>query len=284
VKVKESLRRTAAKLAANGIDDASLEAELLLMHVMGVERAGLYVRFEDDLSPKHAAVLAKLVDRRLKREPAAYILGHREFYGLDFYVNSSVLIPRPETETLVEEAITFARSNFPSCNPVVADIGTGSGAIAVSLARSLPKSGVYGVDISPRALDIAALNCIRHNVRVELLAGDLLAPLSEPVDMIVANLPYIADGDIAGLSDEIREYEPAVALAGGEDGLDIVRRLIVDAPQRLKPGGALLVEVAPAQVNALKAWAGELGPWSCVAPVADAGGFARALKLVLTKH
>jgi len=244
----------------------------------------LYVRLEDNLSTKHAAALAELVDRRLKREPAAYILGHREFYGLDFYVDSGVLIPRPETETLVEEAITFARSNFPSCDPVVADIGTGSGAIAVALARSLPKAGVCGVDISTRALDIAALNCIRHNVRVELLAGDLLAPLSEPVDMIVANLPYIADGDMAGLSAEIREYEPGVALAGGEDGLDIVRRLIADAPQRLKPGGAVLVEVAPAQVDALKTWAGALGPWAQVEPVSDAGGFARAVKLVLTKY
>jgi release factor glutamine methyltransferase len=284
VKVKESLRRTAAKLAANGIDDASLEAELLLMHAMGVERAGLYVRLEDDLSPEDTRVLSKLVSRRLKREPAAYILGHREFYGLDFYVDSSVLIPRPETEMLVEEAISHARQSFPSGDPIIADIGTGSGAIAVSLARSLPKAGVCGVDIFPRALDIAALNCIRHNVRVELLAGDLLAPLPQPVDMIVANLPYIADGDMAGLSDEIREYEPSVALAGGEDGLDVVRRLIADAPQRLKSGGAVLVEVAPAQVDALKAWAGVLGPWSQVEQVSDDSGFARALKLVLTKH
>ena len=283
MKVKDSLRRTAAKLAAKGIDDASLEAELLLMHVMGVERAGLYVRLEDNLLPKHAAALAELVKRRLKREPAAYILGHREFYGMDFYVDSSVLIPRPETETLVEEAFSHVRQNFPSGDPVIADIGTGSGAIAVALARSLPKAGVYGVDISPRALDIAALNCIRHNVRVELLAGDLIAPLSEPVDMIVANLPYIADCDMGGLSDEIREYEPTVALAGGEDGLDVVRRLIADAPQRLKSGGTVLVEVAPAQMDALKTWVGGLGLWSQVEPVSDASGFARALKLVLTK-
>jgi release factor glutamine methyltransferase len=284
VKVKESLRRAAAKLAANGIDDALLEAELLFMHVMGVERAGLYVRLEDALSSKHAAALAKLVDRRLKREPSAYILGHREFYGLDFYVDSSVLIPRPETELLVEEAFSHVWQNFPSGDPMIADIGTGSGAIAVSLARSLPKASVCGVDISPRALDIAALNCIRHNVRVELLAGDLLAPLSQPVDMIVANLPYVADGDMAGLSDEIREYEPSVALAGGGDGLDIVRRLIVDAPERLRPGGTVLVEVAPAQVHALKAWAGGLGSWSYAESVSDDGGFARVLKLVLTKH
>ena len=283
MKVKESLRRTAAKLAANGIDDAALEAELLLMHVLGVERTGLYVKLEDGLSPADSRVLAKLVNRRLKREPAAYILGHREFYGLDFYVDSSVLIPRPETETLVEEAVTLARSNFPYGNAVIADIGTGSGAIAVALARSLPKAGVCGIDISPRALDIAALNCIRHNVRVELLAGDLLAPLTQPVDMIVANLPYIPDADIAGLSAEIKGYEPGIALAGGEDGLDIVRRLIADAPAYLKPGGAVLVEVAPAQVDALKTWAGGLGSWSQVEPVSDAGGFARALKLVLAK-
>jgi release factor glutamine methyltransferase len=283
MKVKESLRRTAAKLAAKGIDDASLEAELLLMHVMGVTRAGLYVKLEDTLSAKHAAALAKLVTRRLKREPAAYVLGHREFYGMDFYVDSSVLIPRPETETLVEEAFNHARNAFPSGDPVIVDIGTGSGVIAVALARSLPKAGVYGVDISPRALDIAALNCIRHNVRVGLLHGDLLAPLEQPVDMIVANLPYIADCEMAGLSDEIREYEPHVALAGGEDGLDIVRRLIADAPAYLKPGGAVLVEVAPAQVEALEAWVGGLDSWAQVEPISDAGGFVRALKLVLTK-
>ena len=132
------------------------------------------------------------------------------------------------------------RQAAPYIKSVIADIGTGSGAIAVSLARELPRAEVYAVDVSKRALDIAALNCIRHNVRVGLLNGDLLAPLDQPVDMIVANLPYIPDAEIAGLSAEIREYEPGVALAGGEDGLDVVRRLIVDAPARDCPAWYML--------------------------------------------
>lgn len=284
MKVKEALRKTASELAAKNIDDAVLEAELLFMHVMCVERVGLYVRLEDDLSPECRGRLSKLVDRRLKREPISYILGHREFYGLDFYVDSRVLIPRPETELLVEAAIEHVQQNFSSYVPIIADIGTGSGAIAVSLARALPAAVVYAVDISAQALDIAALNCIRHNVCVGLLHGDLLAPLEQPVDMIVANLPYVADADIAGLSSEIKEYEPDVALAGGMDGLNVVRRLIANASAYLKPGGVVLVEVAPAQMRALTAWVGGLGCWACVDVKADAGGFARVAKMVLTKR
>ena len=279
MKVKEALHNTAKTLAANAVGEAPLEAELLLMHAMDLERTGLYVRLEEDMPSEYGNALSNLVSRRLRREPVAYILKNREFYGLDFYVGPGVLIPRPETEMLVEEAIALARYNFPSGDPIIADIGTGSGAIAVSLACLFPRAKVYATDISAQALDIATLNCIRHGVRIELLRGDLLMPLPQPVDIIVANLPYVADGDMDELSDEIREYEPSIALAGGEDGLDIVRRLIVDAPGRLKPGGAVLVEVAPAQVDALKAWAGGLGPWSYVEPVSDAGGVVRVLKL-----
>jgi release factor glutamine methyltransferase len=279
MKVKEALHSTAKTLAANAVEDAPLEAELLLMHAMDLGRTALYVRLEDDLPSEYGDDLSQLVSRRLKREPAAYILGHREFYGLDFYVSPGVLIPRPETETLVEEAIAFARRNFPSGDPVIADIGTGSGAIAVSLAHTFPRAKVYAADISMRALDTTALNCIRHGVRIELLQGDLIAPLPQPVDIIVANLPYVRDDELAGLSEEIRDYEPRIALAGGVDGLDIVRKFIIDAPERLNSGGAVLVEVAPAQVDVLKAWAGELGSWSSVKPVSDASGIVRVLKL-----
>ena len=279
MKVKEALHNTAKTLAANAVEEAPLEAELLLMHAMDLGRTGLYVRLEDDLPSKCSAAIADLVSRRLRREPVAYILKNREFYGLDFYVGPGVLIPRPETETLVEEAVASTRCNFPSADPIIADIGTGSGAISVSLARSLPKAKVYAADISRQALDIAALNCIRHGVRVELLQGDLLAPLPQPVDMIVANLPYVRDDELVALSEEIKDHEPHIALAGGKDGLDIVRRLIVDAPERLKPGGTVLVEVAPAQVDTLKAWAGELGSWSYAKSVSDAGGVVRVLKL-----
>jgi len=279
MKVKKALHNTAKTLAANAVAEAPLEAELLLMHAMDLGRTGLYVRLEDDLPSKCGDAITELVNRRLSREPVAYILKNREFYGLDFYVGPGVLIPRPETEMLVEEAIAFTRRNFPSGDPIIADIGTGSGAIAVSLARSLPKAKIYATDISARALDIAALNCVRHGVRVELLQGDLLAPLPHPVDMIVANLPYVRDDELSGLSEEIKDHEPRIALSGGEDGLDIVRRLIVDAPDKLLDGGAVLIEVAPVQVDKLQAWVDDLGLWSCIELVSDDGGVVRVLKL-----
>jgi len=283
MKVKEALHNTAKTLAANSVEESSLEAELLLMHAMDLGRTGLYVRLEDDLPSRCGAAIADLVSRRLRREPVAYILKNREFYGLDFYVGPGVLIPRPETETLVEEAKALVRREFPSRNPVIADIGTGSGAIAVSLARLFPRAKVYAADISRPALDIAALNCIRHGVRVELLQGDLLAPLPQPVDIIVANLPYVRDDELIALSEEIRDHEPHIALAGGVDGLDIVRRLIIAAPDRLRDGGVVLLEIAPSQAEALVSWAAGLGSWSSVDVIRDCGGVVRVLKLVLTK-
>jgi release factor glutamine methyltransferase len=284
MKVKEALHNTARTLAANAVEEAPLEAELLLMHAMNLGRTGLYVRLEDDLPSQCGAAISDLVSRRLSREPVAYILKNREFYGLDFYVGPGVLIPRPETETLVEEAIAFTRRNFPSADPIIADIGTGSGAIAVSLARFFPKAKIYAADISAQALDIAALNCIRHGVRVELLQGDLLAPLPQPVDIIVANLPYVRDDELAGLSEEIKDHEPHIALAGGMDGLDIVRRLIVDAPDKLRNGGVVLLEIAPSQTEVLASWATSLGSWKSVDLVKDCSGVTRVLKLVLTKR
>ena len=284
MKVKEALHGTAGKLAGASVEDAALEAELLLMHVMGIDRAGLYVRLDDDLPSKYRSTLSGLIARRLTGEPSAYILGHREFYGLDFYVGPGVLIPRPETETLVDEAAAFIRRNFPSGDPVIADIGTGSGAIAISLAHLFSRSTVYATDISAQALDIAVLNCIRHGVRVELLKGDLLAPLPQPVDIIAANLPYVRDDEMDGLSEEIRGHEPRVALSGGTDGLDVIRRLITGAPAKLREGGAVLVEIAPSQANELVSWVGELDSWGGADIIDDCGGFSRVVKLVLTKR
>jgi len=283
MKLKEALHNTAEKLAAASVGEARLEAELLLMHAMGVGRAGLYAGLGDELPPQCGDALGGLVARRIAKEPAAYILGHREFYGLDFYVGPGVLIPRPETEALVEETATFVRRNFPYSDSVIADIGTGSGAIAVSLAMALLKAKVYATDISAQALDIAALNCVRHGVRVELLQGDLLAPLPQPVDIIVANLPYIADGEMAQLSEEIRRYEPRIALSGGVDGLDVIRRLIEDAPRKLRSGGTVLLEIAPSQGEELAAWVSSLGGWSRVELLKDCCGVVRILQLILTR-
>lgn len=284
MKVKEVLHSTAGSLADASVEDAALEAELLLMHAMGIDRAGLYVRLDDDLPSKYKSILSGLVTRRLTREPSAYILGHREFYGLDFYVGPGVLIPRPETETLVEEAAALIHRDFPSGDPLIADIGTGSGAIAVSLARLFRKATVYATDVSAQALDVAALNCVRHGVHVELMRGDLLDPLPRPVDIIVANLPYVRDDEMDGMSREIRDYEPRVALSGGADGLDVIRRLIAEAPSKLRSGGTVLLEIAPSQAEALVSWVEDLNIWDGIEPVKDCAGVTRGVRLVLTKR
>ena len=310
--IKWACHRASQTLAAHAIDDAPLEAELLLMHVLGTDRAHLYVRFEDELLPGDEQALDRLIDRRLSREPMSYITGHREFFGEDFYVAPGVLIPRAESELLVEEALGLVEHNRPDnsqCTqgfeefetsgeepsaghrPVtlekvqkIADIGTGCGAIAISLALHLPWATVYATDISPRALEIAAINCHRHRVQVHLLEGDLLDPLPEPVDIIIANLPYIRDEELGELGAEIRVYEPRVALAGGREGLDKVHQLLAGAPQKLRPGGVVLLEFAPPQGPVLTSWVERLFPDAWVELLADLSGVARVLKVVLTGH
>jgi len=310
--IKRACHQALQTLAANAIDDAPLEAELLLMHVLGIDRAHLYVRLEDELLPDDEQALDRLIDRRLSREPMSYITGHREFFGEDFYVAPGVLIPRPESELLVEEALGLVERRHPDnlhCSqgfqevetsgeelpaghiPVtlekvqkIADIGTGCGAIAISLALRLPWATVYATDISPRALEIAAINCHRHRAEVHLLEGDLLDPLPEPVDIIIANLPYVRDEELGELGAEIRVYEPRLALAGGRDGLDKVRQLLADAPQKLRPGGVVLLEIAPPQGPALTSWVKSLFPDAWVELLYDLTGVARVLKVMLTGH
>ena len=306
--VKEARHQAAKTLAAHAIEDASLEAELLLMHVLSVDRTHLYVQLEDDLLPGEEQAFYHLINRRLTREPLAYITGHREFFGHDFLVASGVLIPRQESELLVEEAIDFVKRHFPGFaehsnagkgtsilrestdgnpatpqlykrNPVIAEIGTGSGAIAISLALLLPQATVYATDISPRALEIAAMNCERHDVRVHLLEGDLLDPVPEPVDIIIANLPYVRDEEWGELSPEIKMYEPAVALAGGRDGLDKIRQLLINVTEKLRPGGIVLLEIGPAQGPELVSWTKGLYPGARIELAKDLGGVDRVFKV-----
>ena len=215
--VHQALQSAIQTLGGAGIPDACVEAELLLGHVLGVSKTGLYTEPGKSLTSEQAEHLSGLVHRRLDREPAAYIVGHREFCGLDFRVDNSTLIPRPETELVVEKAVEVARcAPRPEYPIVIADIGTGCGAIAVSLALALPQARVYASDISSSALQVAEMNVGRHAVggRVELLRGDLLEPLPEPVDMVVGNLPYVGDCEFGGLSPGIRDFEPRLALAG----------------------------------------------------------------------
>jgi len=250
VTLREALRHAESRIAAQGIPDARLEAELLLMHSLGVAKPELYVRLGEPLPPAESDKFGRLVDRRLQHEPSAYILGQCQFCGIDLYVDPRVLIPRPETELLVGEALAFAGQRFPQgwgCR--AADVGTGSGALAVALALRLPQTIIYATDVSPGALEVARVNCGRHGVeeRVRLLEGDLLQPLPETVDLIIANLPYVEEKDLPDLMPEIRDYEPMAALAGGEDGLEKMERLLSQAGEKLRPGGAVMLEIGQGQ-------------------------------------
>jgi release factor glutamine methyltransferase len=238
--LKQALRRARDVLVENNIEDAPLESELLLRHTLKIDRVKLYLELDSELTPRQERAFWRLVQRRLSGEPAAYITGHREFYGLDFRVNPDVLIPRPESELLVETTLAIAKNHPLS---VIADIGTGSGALAISLAVNLPQARIYATDISAAALKVARLNCRKHGVadRVHLLEGNLLEPLSEPVDIIVANLPYVRKSELDTQS------EPPLALDGGADGTETIKQLCRQAGGRLKSGGWLLLEIGQGQ-------------------------------------
>ncbi len=274
-KLLETARR---ELTAAGIPDAHLEAELLLRRATNTGRAAFLALPDIDITDEQQALFRELLTRRLNREPAAYILGHREFYGLDFKVDPRVLIPRPETELLVDEALAWCRGRDAA---TLADIGTGCGAVAISLSVNNPGATVYATDVSDGALEVAATNCRTHGVasRVKLLRGDLLTPLLGPVDLIVANLPYVTEAEMTALLLEINRYEPRVALAGGADGLELVNRLCDAAPEYLKPHACLLLEMAPAQTAAVAARLRRIFPAAEVSVLQDLAGLARVVRL-----
>ena len=266
-------------LADSNIEDASLEGEILLRHVMGVNRSQLYSDLDFVLSSEHEKTLNLSLERRCQGEPTAYITGHREFYGLDFRVDRNVLIPRPESELLVELAVRLVRRQAVSS---IADIGTGCGVIAISLAMNLPQVTIYATDISPPALEVARSNCRRHGVadRVVLLQGDLLEPLTGPVDMIVANLPYVREDDLPRSGP--LGFEPALALIGGKDGLDKIKSLCRQAGEKLNKGGCLLLEIGEGQAKAVFAILREVYPAATIEVHKDLAGFERVVSLYLT--
>lgn len=243
----QALQQSAYVLSINSIDDSCIEARILLGHAANLSSVQIHTEPEQILSPEEEGKLQELVDRRLKHEPTAYILKNREFYGIDFYVDSRVLIPRPETEILVDAALELAgsRSCYLTRPLLVADIGTGCGAIAISIALNLRGSKVYATDISTSALEVARVNCQRHKVgeQVTLLHGNLLQPLPEPVDLVVANLPYIKNSELISLSPEIANFEPRMALGGGRNGLDCIRHLLQQVKEKINTGGCLLLEI-----------------------------------------
>ncbi len=242
------------RLAAAGIEtnEAALDAALLARHLLGWDLAQ-FIAYETEFAPEgFPAAFESLVSRRERREPMSAITRRREFWGLEFEVGPEVLAPRPETEIVVEEALACLRSAGDSSGdsrPLIVDVGTGSGCLAVCLAREFPAARVIATDISPAALSIAARNARRHGVgdRVEFRQTSLLDGVTGPASLIVSNPPYIPADDIGGLPPEVREWEPLQALDGGRDGLDIVRALLADAPGVLAPGGWLIMEFGYAQ-------------------------------------
>ncbi len=231
--------------------EARLQAELLLADALGIARAMVLARLDEVLDAETTARYAANVARRAKHEPLAYILGHQEFYGLDLYVDRRVLIPRHETESLVLLALQRAQ-RVPHTTPIVVDVGTGSGAIALALARHLPSARVYAIDISDGSLAVARMNVEHLHLadRVALLQGDLLEPLPEAFDLLVANLPYIPKKRYEELSYEIRRFEPKGALIGGDDGLAVVERLVRQLEAHAAGGAVALLEISEEQGSA----------------------------------
>jgi release factor glutamine methyltransferase len=235
--------------AKGGVDAPRLTAEILLAHALSCDRVRLYLDFDKPLGPAELAAYRELVRRRAAGEPTAWLTGRRAFLGHDFRVDARVLVPRPETELVAEAAIAALPPEGAAL-----DLCTGSGCIAVSVALARPGARVVATDLSPDALEVAGTNASALGAAVSLLAGDLYAPLAagERFDVIVSNPPYVPSGEIAGLSREVRR-EPRIALDGGVDGLDVLRRIVSGAPPRLRPGGLLLLEMHETHAGPLPA-------------------------------
>jgi release factor glutamine methyltransferase len=237
---------TQGRFAERGLGTPRLDAELLLAHLLKVERIRLYTHFDQPLKPEELAAFRELIKRRLAGEPVAYLVGKREFRSLELSVDPRVLIPRPDTETLVEAALELLPAHGAAR---VVDVGTGSGAIAIAIAVARPEVEVEAVDRSLEAAEVARANAARLAPRVRVHIGDLLAGISGSIDLVVSNPPYIPTSSIGTLQAEVQR-EPRLALDGGADGLDVVRRLVRESAACLRAGGALALEIGAGQADA----------------------------------
>jgi release factor glutamine methyltransferase len=279
---------TKGHLEAKGIDEPRLAAELLLAHALGCKRIELYARYNQTAAAEQRAAFREMVIAAAGHKPIAYLIGHREFYSLDFIVTPDVLIPRPETELLVELALTWCKEH-PADRFTLLDIGTGSGCIAVTIAKRQSGLAAVATDISAAALVVAAQNAERHGVkdRVRFVEADLLNLPPDAVppggfDIIVSNPPYIAERDRETLPQNVGQYEPAQALFSGEDGLDTYRRLGPEVARYLRPGGTLLLEVGFDQAEAVQALFAKASPnLQSVARFKDLNGIDRAIQFTL---
>ncbi len=273
------------RLFRAGIESARLEAELLLRHILGVDRAGLYARWSDDLPHETAGAFEALLGRRERREPLQYVTGRQAFWTFDLRVGPGVFVPRPETEHLVEAVLTWgaARGGKIAAGRI-ADLCTGSGCVALALAREWPQASVYATDQAPEALAVARANAKACGLggRIAFLEGDLLAPfqpmgLEGRLDVVTANPPYIPSGALAALQPEVRQWEPIPALDGGSDGLRFYRRIVPEAARYLRPGGLLALEIGAGQAEAVRTLIRTSGQYDFVGSFPDLAGILRVV-------
>jgi release factor glutamine methyltransferase len=305
--VRRVLEWTTGHLQKHGSDTPRLDAEVLLAHARNCKRIQLYTQYEEELPEPVRAHMREMVQRRANREPVAYLVGHKEFFSLDLRVTPAVLIPRPDTETLVLEVLAAAKalatpsstpaaSEQPGCfTPRILDLCTGSGCVAIAVAKNCPAAQVTATDLSAAALEIARENVEAHKLteRITLLQGDLFAALtgasSTPAapkqpgcfHIIASNPPYVPTAEIERLEKDVRAFEPKSALDGGSDGLDVIRRILSEAPERLSPGGVVLLELSPEQADAVQLLARESGRYTDANVIKDLGGRARVLRASL---
>jgi release factor glutamine methyltransferase len=274
--IAAALAAATARLAEAGVPEAGADAEVLLAHALGATRTDLVTAARRPLSAEAAARLDALVAGRATRIPVQHLTGAREFWSLPFAVDGRVLVPRPETEAVVETVLRLA----PRAGRIL-DVGTGSGAIAVALARELPAATVYATDRDADALAVARRNVAAHAPAVRLLCADLLAAFAPAAfDAVVSNPPYVRTADIETLAPEVRDHEPRRALDGGPDGLAVVRALLADAPRVLRPGGWLVMEVGAGQADAVQAD----DVWTVEEKVRDHAGIERVVALRVRAH
>ncbi|MGH7796411.1 MAG: peptide chain release factor N(5)-glutamine methyltransferase [Candidatus Binatia bacterium] len=275
-RVAEVLRQGARRLLAAGIENGRLDAEVLLGHILGKSREQLVLAANAPTNRGQSDAYEKLLARRLEREPVAYITGTREFWSLDFHVTRAVLVPRPETERLVEVALALASELGAGKTLRIADLGTGSGAIAVALAKELPAAGFLAVDLSAAALAVAWRNAARHGVadRIKFVRGDLFETIGTRVglDLIVSNPPYIPSAEIAALEPEVSRWEPRAALDGGPDGLGCYRRIAAQASNCLTADGAVALEIGAGMGTAVTGLFKSAAGWNDVKTYKDYAG------------
>jgi release factor glutamine methyltransferase len=282
VTVSESIEWATGTLGAAGVADARRDAVLLLQTVLGRDRAWLIAHSADEIGSDSFERFGSAVRRRAKREPLQYITGRQEFYGIDFAVRPGVLIPRPETELIVENAIGFLA---PLTEPRFCEVGVGSGCISAAILKNVPHAKAVGLEISAAALAVAAENAGRIGVgdRFDLRQSDLFSALDEEkFDAIVSNPPYVAAAEISGLAPEVRDFEPSVALTDGADGLTVIAAIIESAPRHLRPGGLLLIECGAGQSRRIRELV-DPAVWQETAFVCDLQGIERTLRLRISE-